>query len=138
MALLRTQKSFERLPVNVLPHNYHLELKPDLAAFTFEGRLEITTEVWRKMLDGKRGEETCVLVDKVCIYSNSSDCSGGPQVVQSTSVVVMNCAEIEIQSAHYLQGDLSKFLEACLMFACVQPAYYVRQQIFYGECMQML
>ena len=58
MSLLRAQKSFERLPMNVLPRNYHLELKPDLAAFTFEGKLEITTEVWGRMQDGKRGDET--------------------------------------------------------------------------------
>ena len=41
------------------------------------------------------------------------------QVVQSTSVVVMNCAEIEIQFAHYLQGDLSKFVDACLLYIII-------------------
>ena len=39
------EKPFKRLPVDVLPRNYRLELKPDLTAFTFQGTLEITTEV---------------------------------------------------------------------------------------------
>lgn len=39
------EKPFKRLPVDVLPCNYRLELKPDLTAFTFEGVLKITTEV---------------------------------------------------------------------------------------------
>ena len=39
------KKPFERLPVDVVPVNYKLELKPDLAAFTFQGQLEITVQV---------------------------------------------------------------------------------------------
>lgn len=39
------KKPFERLPTNVVPHNYNLELTPDLKAFTFKGKLEITAEV---------------------------------------------------------------------------------------------
>ncbi len=41
----QAKKPFERLPTDVLPRNYKLELKPDLKLFTFEGKLEITTEV---------------------------------------------------------------------------------------------
>ena len=41
------EKPFKRLPVDVLPRNYRLELKPDLTAFTFQGSLEITAEVYR-------------------------------------------------------------------------------------------
>jgi puromycin-sensitive aminopeptidase len=67
----KEKKPFERLPVDVVPVNYKLELKPDLTAFTFQGQLEITV-----------------------------------QVCKATSVVVMNCAEIEIQSAKCVQGDL--------------------------------
>ena len=40
-----SDKPFERLPVDVLPRNYRLQLKPDLNAFTFQGSLDITVEV---------------------------------------------------------------------------------------------
>ena len=39
------KKPFERLPTDVVPRNYKLELTPDLTGFTFKGRLEITAEV---------------------------------------------------------------------------------------------
>ena len=39
------KKSFTRLPTNVVPRNYALELKPDLEKFTFDGKLDITIEV---------------------------------------------------------------------------------------------
>ena len=39
------KKPFERLPVDVVPVNYKVELQPDLTAFTFKGRLEITVQV---------------------------------------------------------------------------------------------
>ena len=52
------EKPFKRLPVDVLPRNYRLELKPDLTAFTFQGSLEITTEVEGERERGKEnGEE---------------------------------------------------------------------------------
>ena len=38
-------KQFERLPSDVLPINYKIEIQPDLNAFTFKGKLEITTKV---------------------------------------------------------------------------------------------
>lgn len=38
-------KAFERLPADVVPRNYKLELTPDLKAFTFKGHLEITAQV---------------------------------------------------------------------------------------------
>ncbi len=41
----QAKKPFERLPTDVLPRNYILELRPDLKNFTFEGKLEIITEV---------------------------------------------------------------------------------------------
>jgi len=41
------KKPFERLPTKVVPKNYKLELTPDLTAFTFKGKLEITAEVRR-------------------------------------------------------------------------------------------
>ena len=40
------KKPFERLPTNVVPRNYRVELTPDLKAFTFAGRLDVTAEVW--------------------------------------------------------------------------------------------
>ncbi len=43
------KKPFERLPTKVVPRNYKLELTPDLKAFTFDGKLEITVEV-RKLV----------------------------------------------------------------------------------------
>ena len=36
---------FERLPTDVTPVNYKLELQPDLEAFTFTGKLDITAKV---------------------------------------------------------------------------------------------
>lgn len=39
------KKPFERLPTDVVPVNYKLELRPDLKAFTFLGKLEITAKV---------------------------------------------------------------------------------------------
>ena len=39
------KKPFERLPTNVLPINYKVELRPDLKTFTFKGDLEITAKV---------------------------------------------------------------------------------------------
>jgi len=66
----KEKKPFERLPTDVVPRNYKLELKPDLKALTFEGKLEITCEVQNP-----------------------------------TKKVVLNCAEIEISSAKYVQGD---------------------------------
>ena len=41
----QTEKQFERLPSDVLPVNYKVELQPDLNAFTFKGKLEITAKV---------------------------------------------------------------------------------------------
>ena len=39
------QRTFERLPTDVVPINYKVELQPDLIAFTFKGKLEITAKV---------------------------------------------------------------------------------------------
>ena len=36
---------FERLPTNVGPVNYRVELHPNLNVFTFQGKLEITAKV---------------------------------------------------------------------------------------------
>ena len=41
----QTEKQFERLPSDVLPVNYKVEIQPDLNAFTFKGKLEITAKV---------------------------------------------------------------------------------------------
>ena len=41
----KEKKPFQRLPTDVVPRNYKLELTPDLKAFTFKGKLEITAEV---------------------------------------------------------------------------------------------
>ena len=39
------KKPFERLPTDVVPVNYKVELRPDLKAWTFQGKLEITAKV---------------------------------------------------------------------------------------------
>lgn len=39
------KKPFTRLPTNLVPRNYTLELTPDLEKFTFLGKLDITVEV---------------------------------------------------------------------------------------------
>ena len=39
------KKAFQRLPQDVVPHNYALRLTPDLNAFTFEGQELISVKV---------------------------------------------------------------------------------------------
>ena len=39
------KRPFERLPSDVVPVNYKLELRPDLAKFTFQGKLDIKAKV---------------------------------------------------------------------------------------------
>ncbi len=39
------KKPFERLPTDVVPSNYKLELRPDLKEFKFTGKLDITVNV---------------------------------------------------------------------------------------------
>lgn len=39
------KEAFQRLPTDVVPRNYNVELTPDLTKFTFLGRLDITAEV---------------------------------------------------------------------------------------------
>ena len=41
------KKAFERLPVDVVPSNYNICLKPNLKAFTFDGNETISVEVSR-------------------------------------------------------------------------------------------
>ena len=52
-----SDKPFQRLPVDVIPRNYRLELKPDLKTFTFQGSLEITVEVYNCTLLREGGRE---------------------------------------------------------------------------------
>lgn len=61
----QAKKPFERLPTNVLPRNYKLELKPDLKKFTFEGQLEITAEVSQPAWAGP-GESVLQLAEDQC------------------------------------------------------------------------
>jgi hypothetical protein len=42
-------KQFERLPSDILPVNYKMEIQPDLNAFTFKGKLEITAKVLSRL-----------------------------------------------------------------------------------------
>ena len=39
------KKPFQRLPTDVIPVNYAVELQPDLQKFTFNGKIDITFEV---------------------------------------------------------------------------------------------
>ena len=39
------KQAFQRLPNDVIPINYKLELRPDLEAFSFQGKLDITAKV---------------------------------------------------------------------------------------------
>ena len=39
------KKAFKRLPTDVVPKNYKLELQPDLVKHTFTGKLDITLQV---------------------------------------------------------------------------------------------
>ena len=40
-----SKKPFERLPTNVVPVNYALQLTPDLQQFTFSGTVTIDVQV---------------------------------------------------------------------------------------------
>ena len=42
---MEEKKPFQRLPKDVVPRNYTLELTPDLKGFTFGGKLKIDAEV---------------------------------------------------------------------------------------------
>ena len=42
---LEEKPKFERLPSNVVPVNYRVELRPNLNVFTFYGKLEISAKV---------------------------------------------------------------------------------------------
>ena len=44
-AKMSEKKPFVRLPTQVVPQNYALELQPDLQKFTFSGKLDITVQV---------------------------------------------------------------------------------------------
>ena len=85
------KKPFERLPVDVVPLNYKLELNPDLKAFTFQGKLETTVQV----LGGCNAPWLTVVISPcvlVCIYTGGTDCISVPyalytvQVAQTASV----------------------------------------------------
>ena len=39
------KKPFQRLPTDVVPRNYKIELRPDLEKFSFQGKLDISVEV---------------------------------------------------------------------------------------------
>ena len=39
------KEAFQRLPTDVVPRNYNVELTPDLIKCSFLGRLDITAEV---------------------------------------------------------------------------------------------
>ncbi|XP_001599897.2 puromycin-sensitive aminopeptidase isoform X2 [Nasonia vitripennis] len=39
------KKPFHRLPTNVKPHHYKIELQPDLVGFTFDGKQDVSIEV---------------------------------------------------------------------------------------------
>ena len=45
--IMPEKKAFERLPVDVVPSNYNICLKPNLKAFTFDGNETISLEVSR-------------------------------------------------------------------------------------------
>lgn len=92
------KKPFERLPLDVVPINYKLELKPDLNAFTFQGKLEITVKVLICVY------EFCL----VYVVFVTGVVLSVLQVSKVTRMVVMNCADIDIQSAKCAQGDLSE------------------------------
>jgi hypothetical protein len=43
---MTAKTEFKRLPLNVLPINYAVTLKPDLSTFTFDGHVIIDIEVF--------------------------------------------------------------------------------------------
>jgi puromycin-sensitive aminopeptidase len=45
MTSLATRKAFSRLPTAIRPIKYHLRLKPDLAAFTFQGWMKVELDI---------------------------------------------------------------------------------------------
>ena len=59
------KKPFERLPTDVVPVNYKVELRPDLKAFTFQGQLEITAKVAAELAIYTCGDE--LHIDKLCV-----------------------------------------------------------------------
>ena len=64
------KKPFQRLPTDVVPVNYKLELRPDLKAFTFQGKLDITAKVWSSLTAGSCTNcynFLAVALDRVCV-----------------------------------------------------------------------
>ncbi len=65
------KKPFERLPTDVVPTNYKLELRPDLKLFKFTGTLNITVDVSSSELAVPElvVPNACLLVVVIYIYN---------------------------------------------------------------------
>jgi len=77
---------FERLPKNVLPVNYDLELEPDLKNFTFNGRAVIDVQV--------TAETNKILLNSAELAFNKVTFEYGSKKVESTKVDL--CEESEV------------------------------------------
>lgn len=62
-------KQFERLPSDILPVNYKVEIQPDLNVFTFKGKLEITAKV--HIVHAEQLSQTCSVIENYIATSLS-------------------------------------------------------------------
>lgn len=87
---------FTRLPSNVSPVNYDLELQPNLKDFTFTGRVVVDLKVVKVSLFEKNS------------ISKLINCFLSKKVNSETTTILLNSAELSFDKAVFEHSDGSK------------------------------